>query len=459
MVGLQLSLDDLAAHVRARFGWRSGTRVVLGFSGGPDSAALARILRDLDEVGVELDLHLAFVDHGWQPPLAAERTWRSVASMARELGLPLTREARPDAPLPAKEGPARDHRYKRLLARARAVGAGWIALAHHAGDQAETLLMRRHRGAGAVGSAGMVANRALLGTGVRIARPVLDWPRRRLQAWLADAPSPIDDPANLDPRHDRARLRSALGAWSAPRREALETRMARRARTRQDHLAARTDVLRRALPFSEPETTAASLAWVDARALAPLDDRDFHLALRILGDSLLADRRGPWLTRRHRALMRDLLRTGGSLDLPSSLRFHVRGKRAWLERTDLGPDADVVPTLRRRDAAARLRAKASPYPPAEGNEAMLDARKLGPRAILRPLRDSDRFRPFGRDKNAEPTSVTRWLSKQGVPAFARARTYVVEGHQGIAWVVGHRIDARHALDTDSRVAAALRIVR
>ena len=235
--------------------------------------------------------------------------------------------------------------------------------------------------------------------------------------------------------------------------------MARRARVRQDHLAARTHALRGALPFAEPETAAASLTWVHARALAPLDDRDFHLALRILGDAVQADRSGPWLTRRHRTLMRDLLRTGGSLDLPSHLRFHVRGKRAWLERTDVEAHADVVPTLRRRDAAPRLLGKGRVFPPAEGTTALLDARTLGPRAILRPLRASDRFHPFGRDEAAAPTSVSRWLSKQGVPAFARARTYVVEGHQGIAWVVGHRIDARHALGTESRVAATLRVVR
>jgi tRNA(Ile)-lysidine synthase len=103
-------------------------------------------------------------------------------------------------------------------ARYRAL-AGWmaerelaaLATAHHADDQAETLVARLNRGSGVAGLAGVRARTQVPGTRLALVRPLLAWRRADLAALCHRAGlAPIDDPSNADDRFDRARLRKAL---------------------------------------------------------------------------------------------------------------------------------------------------------------------------------------------------------------------------------------------------------
>lgn len=98
-------------------------------------------------------------------------------------------------------------------------GLAALATAHHADDQAETLLMRLNRGSGLPGLAG-VRPRGLIpgGTG-RLIRPLLGWRKHELEDLVRNAGiEPIADPSNLDERFDRVRIRRALAGadWLDP---------------------------------------------------------------------------------------------------------------------------------------------------------------------------------------------------------------------------------------------------
>ncbi len=90
-----------------------------------------------------------------------------------------------------------------------------IATAHHADDQAETLLMRLNRGAGLQGLAGVrpwswygLADPALEGS---LVRPLLSWRREELAQIVRDAGlEPAQDPSNMDEHYDRVRVRKAI---------------------------------------------------------------------------------------------------------------------------------------------------------------------------------------------------------------------------------------------------------
>lgn len=157
----------------------------------------------------------ATVDHGLRAAAASEA--REAAALCARLGVQhdiLT------GPLPARVGRsanvsarARALRYDLLSRHAAAVEAPWIATAHHADDQLETMLLRLNRG---VGVAGLASAR---GSGWRVARPLLGWRRAELAGIVADAGvRPADDPSNRDGRYDRARLRATLGPtdWLNP---------------------------------------------------------------------------------------------------------------------------------------------------------------------------------------------------------------------------------------------------
>ena len=99
--------------------------------------------------------------------------------------------------------------------------ADWLAentlaallTAHHADDQAETLVMRLNRGSGVAGLAGVRAVGRVPETQVPLLRPVLDWRRDELGAIVAAAGlTAVNDPSNADPRFDRVRIRCALSS-------------------------------------------------------------------------------------------------------------------------------------------------------------------------------------------------------------------------------------------------------
>jgi hypoxanthine phosphoribosyltransferase len=141
-----------------------GDAAVVAVSGGPDSVALLHVLFVLSrkpEWGWRLIV--AHVDHGFRgAESAAECAY--VERLAAELGLPYA-VARLDMPaeLEANGGNAqavaRERRYAFLRETAERFGAGKIALAHHADDQAETVLMRILRGTGLSGLAGIPERR------------------------------------------------------------------------------------------------------------------------------------------------------------------------------------------------------------------------------------------------------------------------------------------------------------
>jgi tRNA(Ile)-lysidine synthase len=210
----------------------SGGNVGVAVSGGPDSLALLLLAAAARPGKVEA----ATVDHALRAESRAEA--EGVAAICKQLGVPhhiLTAHwaEQPAANIQAR---AREMRYALLDEWALRRGLPAVATAHHADDQAETLLMRLARGAGLSGLVG-TRKRRLLDGGVHLVRPLLGWRRAELGGIVAASGlTPVDDPSNRDPRHDRTRFRglideaewanvdrlAASAAWLAEADEALE---------------------------------------------------------------------------------------------------------------------------------------------------------------------------------------------------------------------------------------------
>jgi tRNA(Ile)-lysidine synthase len=186
----------------------AATGLVVALSGGMDSACLATALALLPKSAVrQWPVRAVHVDHGLQAAAAAFR--RACAALCERLDLPLTViEVSVDSSAGVSlEAAARDARY---LGLSRELEVGECLLtAHHAQDQAETLLLQLLRGAGLKGMSGMPMCRAL-GAGWHL-RPLLDVAKRDLLRFgEAAGVSATTDPMNQDQRFDRVYLRSQI---------------------------------------------------------------------------------------------------------------------------------------------------------------------------------------------------------------------------------------------------------
>ena len=252
--------------------------ILLAVSGGPDSVALMLLAGQWRKTSATPPIAIATVDHGLRNEAAAEA--RSVGEWARALGFThhvLTFDgAKPKSRIQER---ARALRYDLLAACAQKIGADMLVTAHHADDQAETILFRLTRGSGVAGLAGMA--RLSAQRGLTLFRPLLDIPKAGLVALCERAGHAyFRDPSNADTTFARPRLRQ-LGATLADlglSREAL-LRLSARA-------AGADDALRR-----KALEAAAKLDWRLEKTkrsadLLPLADEPGEIVLRVLAGAL-----------------------------------------------------------------------------------------------------------------------------------------------------------------------------
>ncbi|MGQ0661318.1 tRNA lysidine(34) synthetase TilS [Sphingosinicella sp.] len=207
---------DLVARFRADVAQLAGgapERLGVAVSGGPDSLALLL----LAHAAFPGRIAAATVDHGLRPESGGEAA--GVGEICHHLGVPHTvLHGEPAKLAGGLQAAARALRYRLLGDWAAHESCSQVATAHHADDQAETILMRMGRGAGLPGLAGIRPCRPLTdGSEILLIRPLLDWRRQELAAIVAASGlEPVDDPSNRSPRFDRSRIRAWLAAAEAP---------------------------------------------------------------------------------------------------------------------------------------------------------------------------------------------------------------------------------------------------
>lgn len=204
--------NTLLTTIRAHVLIPAGTHLVVAVSGGADSLALLQLLYSHQHL-LGCTLHVATLDHGLRGDEGAADA-QFVAELAQTWGLEVT-VGHADVMALAEEqqigieAAARLARYNFLAAVAHESGADRVAVAHHADDQAETVLMRLLRGTGIEGLAGMAYAAPMPGhETLLLIRPLLDVTRKEIEAYCHEHDlQPRHDITNEDPRYTRNRLR------------------------------------------------------------------------------------------------------------------------------------------------------------------------------------------------------------------------------------------------------------
>jgi len=199
-----LGATEFAAAMAGLGPFEPAPRLAAGVSGGADSMALA-LLGNAWARGRGGSLSALIVDHGLRDGSGAEAM--EVAARLGGCGI-AARVLRIDglARGPALAERAREARLRVLSEACAGEGILHLLLGHHAGDQAETVLIRSLSGSGPAGQAGMAS--IVETAALRILRPLLAVPPARLRATLVSAGVAwVEDPSNVDASALRPRLR------------------------------------------------------------------------------------------------------------------------------------------------------------------------------------------------------------------------------------------------------------
>lgn len=423
--------------------------VLVACSGGPDSLALVHVLRRLaEEQGFRLAV--AHVDHCFRGE-ASVADERFVEEFCRQRQLPYQSVAI-DVPGYLREhggssqDVARRLRYQWLRETASSLGASYIALGHHADDQAETFLLHLLRGAGTEGLAAMAEQEALL------VRPFLQVRRREIEAYCSEQGlEPRLDESNLKDKYLRNRIRHHLLPDLRDYNPEIVSALTRTA-----------DIIREERDFVRQEALKAqerSVFWLgNSCQVELLGYSSYHPAVqRELWRQVLEKKRGS-LTGICFVHVENLLklaaegRTGAVQTLPGG--WQVRKDYDCLVLEPLAAVAKAspqesrwqrevdVPSVTDLPDGSRLETSWLAFADASGADVLSMAWEAVELPLVVRFRQAgDVFRPIGMGGSKK---LKNYLIDAKVPQLQRDQLPLLCDAQGILWVVGLRADARTA---------------
>ncbi len=203
--GIQ-SVDQSLLDVR-------GKRLLLAVSGGADSVALLRGMLEVQQK-FQLDLAVAHLNHLLRG-VDSDNDAQWLKEQCAKLDIPIFLSKKNISAIAQEsrtgiEETARKVRYDFLRGIARENNFSHIAVAHHADDQAETVLHHFLRGTGIAGLAGMPFSRELE-EGIQLIRPLLHIRQTEIKNFLQEIDQPfLEDATNQENRYTRNRIRNQL---------------------------------------------------------------------------------------------------------------------------------------------------------------------------------------------------------------------------------------------------------
>jgi len=332
-------VSRIRAYIQEKHMIQPRDNILIGISGGADSVCLLFVLLKLQRE-LELKLAAVHIHHGLRQE-EADRDAAFVKQLCQEQNIPLythhcrVRERAEREKLSLEEA-GRLSRYEIFEEEARRLGCQRIAVAHHADDQAETMLFHLFRGSGIKGLSGMAPVRG------RIIRPLLcverediiDWLRERNISWCMDSTNNGQD-------YTRNRIRHSILPCA---KEQVNVRVV-------NHMAQAAEELAEVDSFLEEEVKKAFRLYVreeDAGCFV-FEEAFVHLHPLLAGRMLrrcLAENGGlKDVDRLHIRMLLELMekQTGSRLHLPGGrmARRDYKGLHIFMEK-DIEPIQEKV---------------------------------------------------------------------------------------------------------------------
>ncbi|MBN2550337.1 MAG: tRNA lysidine(34) synthetase TilS [Anaerolineales bacterium] len=471
-------LEKIHSALKEKCLIKTGDKILLAVSGGPDSLFLLNVLGQLG-----YPLVIAHLDHQLRPESAQEAAF--VSEIATRSGLPI-RLGRFDVKAMARdqglslEEAARLARYRFLFEQARLEQIQTVATGHTADDQVETVLMHLLRGAGLAGLGGM-DYRSLPNSwsqDIALIRPLLGIWRGEIMAYLEEQNiHATTDASNLDTRFYRNRLRHEL----IPYLERYNPNLRR-------NLIHTAETLRQDMKFIEEKLDEAWSAcvrgsdpayiWLDPLAIKNLPlsiqrhllrraiqvlrpnlrDMDFEVIERavnflaaptrshsielVAGLCLLSEPDSLWLAGWEAELPVlgwPQLESQGVLLLDAPGKVELAG--GWLIQAEKINSTPALLELAQSNCQADL--------------AWLDLANLSLPLQVRPRLAGDRFQPLG--MGGHSIKLSDLMINSGIPRRARGKWPLVCSGGKIAWIPGLRMSHLFRVDNQTSTLVQLKL--
>ncbi|MDP4219683.1 MAG: tRNA lysidine(34) synthetase TilS [Bacteroidota bacterium] len=466
-------ITSIVAHAISRLGVKSTSSVLVATSGGVDSMSLAFILNDLRKKGHLKKLALIHINHGLRGK-ESDKDELLVKQFAGKLRVPIQifsvdTNAYSVLKNIGTEEAARTLRYDKIAAAVTSKKFDFVATAHTANDQAETVLMNIVRGAGLNGLQGIPESRKITSDCVLI-RPLLGVNKSELRAFAAEKNIPYREDASndsLDFQRNRLRHQVFPALEKAYKDRNVYSGFAKMSR----NIASVAAYIENEVRVLRAKAIAEQPSYFPNRKIVSLDRKILHAAPDFLRRELIT-REASALSEKLVSLdhIRSLL-LESFLEYPSEKSFALSkevviahdGKYVTIENIDTPPvnGHDLIIGKRVKTPAGFIAAKKvrSWDKPGDSNCAYFKFSDLeGRRLRIRYWKQGDRIQPFG--MKGKSRLVSDILSEAGIKS--RRLKYFVpvvvfqDEPEFILWIPGIRSAEFGRLSAKSETALELR---
>jgi tRNA(Ile)-lysidine synthase len=432
---MQTLLKQVEGFIEREKLFNRSDRLVVGVSGGLDSVVLVHVLQRL-----QYELELAHMNYGLRGA-ESERDEQFVRQLAEQWGLTL-QVKKIDPAVFSREGnlqeTARKLRYdwleelvytEKLLRQGQP--SSYMLTAHHANDQAETILMNLFRGSGLNGIKGMQPKRG------KLCRPLLFAERASLEAYAAaEGLKWVEDSSNLTDKYSRNRIRQqVLPAITALypdsiRRIYLNSRNFQSLAVYTEQQVQRS--LSKLIEQKGAEQWLPILKWKqtvggDYLLFEWLQRAGFSAEQVEQAVTLMESQTGQYIQNGEYQLLKNrnwlilskkepALNEWVVIENPSGEIEFAGGRLSW---SSLSGEEFTIPT--------------------DASIAVLDSSLLAFPMLLRRWKAGDYFYPLGLAKKKK---IARFLTDEKLSRNQKENTWVLEADKKICWVVGLRLDDR-----------------
>lgn len=412
-------------------------KIIIGFSGGFDSMALANIIVNLSKE-LEFQVILAHLNHNWRG-LKSLKEEKNCEKFAKEKGIEFYSETLPKD-TPHTETVAREERYAFFERVAKKYNAQIILTAHTKSDNIETVFQRIIKGTAISGLQGIKDTRDL--TCAKVYRPLLKCSREDILNYCKENKlNPNNDNSNKDTKYFRNRIRNKLLPELKKNYDAnIENAIYRLIQNAIDEEKIINEFIRRELVNVFDEDTIITKEFL--KLSSPIKKR-------IIKEKILEENNFDYDQKRINDIL-DFIenasdsKAGKTFSLGTDLWLYTNCKdieiidktryNTIFMQTELNMEGETY--IKEFDATIKISKwegeKPANFPESEANITYVDLSQIEAPLYFRTRIAGDKIVPFGKKS---PIKLKKYLTNKNLSKHEKSKVLLISSSKEVLWVI------------------------